>query len=139
MNKILIALMLLTIFAVPCMAQTDWRTPNKTDATWEEPTDLVNNTPILPADVLTYKMHIKNADGSNETEVASGVLCCTYTFSFPGEGQYYIGVQATRSVASNGLMIDSVIAWSDDLFVTKTGAFGFNMYFPPKLPFNLSP
>lgn len=60
---------------------------------------------------ITYTVYLMK-EGELEQEIESGVQTTEFTFTFPQEGRYFLGVKAVRIVDGNEIE-SSRIAWSN--------------------------
>lgn len=128
----------LTVLAAPVAAENWYKTP-KASLAWEAVTTLKNGNPIPQDDVIKYNVFVKDRQTGVVTKVASEILATELTISLVDiEGFWYLGVQAVRYVAVDGVIppgdtpYTSDISWSSDPVVCASGeAFGVRNHIPP--------
>lgn len=142
MKKLLFTLVLLSALSSPLSASSaaeTWYHANQRTLGWDAVTEYVaedGTRKRFPAgDIIKYRCYYRLAPGG-EPVFAAETADTRYTYTFPAEGGYYLGVETIRFPA--GLpdgeppLVSSAIGWSSDpVYAANAQPFGVRYYSPP--------
>jgi len=125
MNKILYGVLLSFMFvflSVNHLYATDWLTANQVTLSWEPVATLENGEPIPEGNVIKYEVFYvpENGDKSVGFILSGETLDTKYVITFGQEGNFVLGVRATRWI-NEQLRGKSKIVWTDDPAVMQDG------------------
>ena len=129
MKKLILALVLVTIFIVSPVLALEWQTANQVTVAWD-PSEKIADT-----DVISYILYFKIV-GTDIPILAGETADLEFIFTFVDEGKYYLGVSSKRLVA-DGETLESEINWSDVNGESTPNPFGVKFYVKPGQPKNL--
>ena len=138
MRSFFIVLCIGLLFIAGTVYGQTWYPTNQATIGWDASTELVNGNPVPSDNVVKYRVWKKNSDGTGITVVESDIVNTQYTFTFAEEGKFFLGVSALRYSASEELLDESSVCWSDLVECVFNGeTFGVRYYIPLSFTPNL--
>jgi len=117
----LLSFMFVFILISPLNA-TDWITANQVTLAWDPVTTLENGQPIPEGNIIKYEIFYvpENGNKTLDNRLLGETLDAEYVITFTEEGNFILGVRATRWI-NDQLRGKSEIIWTDDPAVMKDG------------------
>ena len=110
----------------------EWYVTDQVTVLWDAVTTLDNGDPLTETPL--YHVYVESGGVSR---FITGTAETQQVITFSEEGTYWIGVSAVR-LMDDGALMESNIAWSNNVEVVQSGAtFGIRHYLPPARPTGL--
>jgi hypothetical protein len=129
----------------PLMAADTWYQANQRTLAWDPVSEYVEDDgthkPFPTGDIIKYRCYFRLAPGGTGSVPSDPVFAAEnaetrYTFTFPAEGDYHLGVETIRFPKDlpdgEAPLVSTAVAWSNDPTYAANGEpFGVRYYSPP--------